>query len=87
MALIPSDLFMFVCCQVPGCVPGHPVCHAGVCLRAEAAQPAARVCVDDAQSRAWLACGGNTCLLPPGACAARGYVISRGVYMEFKAEP
>ena len=29
MALTPSDLFMFVCCQVPGCVPGcvpgHPV--------------------------------------------------------------
>ena len=44
------------------CARASCLCHAGVCIRAEAAQPAARVCANDAQSRAWLACGGHTCL-------------------------
>ena len=89
-----SPLFCCVCiARVP---QASCLCHAGtygyhglsgmrqdtrsVCFRAEAAQPAARVCANDAQSRAWLACGGHTCLCfmsradqgwsPPSPCFA-----------------
>ena len=51
------------------CAQASCLCCAGICLRAEAAQPAARVCVNDAQSRAWLACVGRTCsCLYMGTC-------------------
>ena len=65
-------------CQGARIVPGHPVyimlvprVECWPCVKTPevyaSVRSAARVCANDAQSRAWLACGGHTC-----------YVVCRG---------
>ena len=68
---LPSVL-LCMRCQGARIVPGHPVYVMLVpmvttgCLACakppEVYDSAARVCANDAQSRAWLACGDHTCL-------------------------